>query len=194
MFVTCCFWLALVGIVNTQENDDLANLRKDQEILKKIVLELKKSNDNLHQKFMTMEEDLMEWKELVRQLKNENGYLKKEMTNMEQDLNDRMIKLENENIFLKSQCKIEALARNNRTLCGNEASPVVHQEKSNVDKKFKSNVKRQVIGKCLCFFSVIFRWKFEWQIKGKLEIVRPKSPGVRGFVVCLPVRLLFKSI
>ena len=147
MFVTSLFVLGVVGIVHTQENDDLANLRKDHDNLKKIVLELKKSNDNLHQKFMTMEEDLMEWKNLGRQLKTENGYLKKGMKNMEQDLNARMIKLENENTFLKYQCKIEALARNNETLRENEASSVVHQEKSNVDKRFQSNIKRPGISK-----------------------------------------------
>ena len=78
------------------------------------------------------------------------------MKNMEQDLNARMIKLENENTFLKSQCKIEALARKNGTLRENEASSVVYQEKSNVDKGFQSNVKRPVIGKCLHWVVLYF--------------------------------------
>ena len=87
MFTHMLFVFVFVGVVFTKENDDLANLKKDHEKLKKIVLELTTSNANLQNKFMTIEADLKEWKEIARQLKTEKENLSKGMKIMEQNLN-----------------------------------------------------------------------------------------------------------
>ena len=154
MFTHMLFVLVFVGVVFTKENDDLANLKKDHEILKKIVLELTTSNANLQNKFMTIETDLKEWKEIARKLKTDKENLSKRITTMDQDLNakvniltSRVLKLENENTFLKSHCGLGTVARSNKTLTTNETANVVVSEKNSNENRTQSIAKKLGKGK-----------------------------------------------
>ena len=105
------FLLVLIGISFSQEYDTLTDL-------KMIVHELKNNNEYLNKKFENME--------------TEKKTLRREMTKMAKEvniLNSRVLKLESENVLLKSQCKSMVDAGNNCIQSCNASTKLTGKER-----------------------------------------------------------------
>ena len=99
--------------------EGIESLRREQEVFKKVILELKCTNENLNSKLTvletTLKEDVKRLGAKVMHLENVNANLEQNQANLKENVNHltaNVINLQNENNILKSLFDLRRVGRN----------------------------------------------------------------------------------